>query len=172
MLSLCLWGLCFCGKVVFFGGILFSHLCRNSMPVYLLRPELFWKGHEKCILPKWLLNRMKVSCKIRLKFDLFWFFFFSHTFSLTRTIQLLELWRSGFRACTLKVGLCRHLAAILRTSTVLCTKTFLRFGPSDPGKVGQKYLGKVCVNFRWGNFLFFQGAGGRFSFPKSATLQA
>lgn len=102
MLSLCLWGLCFCGKVVFFGGILFSHLCRNSMPVYLLRPELFWKGHEKCILPKWLLNRMKVSCKIRLKFDLFWFFFLQPYFFIDTNYSAARVMTKWFPSMHIK----------------------------------------------------------------------
>lgn len=135
MLSLCLWGLCFCVKVVIF--VLFCLVIYAEIACLCTcwGQNYFWKGHETCILPKWLLNRMKVSCKIRLKLDLFWLvFFLSHTFALTRTMQLLKLWRSGSRACTLKVGLCRHLEARLRTSTVLCTKTFLQFGPSDPGR--------------------------------------
>lgn len=69
------------------------------------------------------------------------------------------------------MGLCRHLAVRFLTLTVLCTKTFLRVGPLDPGKVGQKYLQKVYLNLRWENF-FFKVQARRFSFPKPAALEA
>lgn len=171
MLSLCLWGLCFCVKVIF---VLFCLVIYAEIACLCTcwGQNYFWKGHETCILPKWLLNRMKVSCKIRLKLDLFWFSFFKPYFCIDTSHSAAEVMTKWFPSMHIK-------SRSLPPSRGQTPDIYGSVHKNVPAvwtirsrKVGQKYLGKVCVNFRWGNFLFFQGAGNRFSFPKSAALQA